>query len=188
MNQELETYIRQSYGDCTNTFSEDQKHFVMARLMGLAVRNDSINISNVSILDIGGGPNSMLLKCHHLKASKVVEPINWPCWIEDRYASKSIELLQEKAEYIDEEGYDEVWITDVLSFVNDPQRVINNAIKAAPRIRIFEWINEEKSDVRPNVITKEIMDNWLGMKGKTVELSQRGCYGKAYFGVFEGWG
>jgi hypothetical protein len=188
MKQEIETAMRQLYGDCTNTFAEDQKHFVMARLMGLAVRNDAINISNVSILDIGGGPNSMLLKCHHLKNSAVVDPIKWPLWIEDRYASKSIKLIEDKGEYINETGYDEVWITDTLAYANDPQRLINNAISAAPRIRIFEWINEERSDIRPNVITKNIMNQWMGMSGKTVELSQRGCYGTAYFGVFEGWG
>ena len=50
------------WGDCCNTYDEDQKHYVYAKYMGLMAVGYSFSMSGKSVVDIGGGPTSMLLK------------------------------------------------------------------------------------------------------------------------------
>ena len=68
------------WGDCTNTFDEDQKHYVYSKLMGITRVGYSFEVDNKRILDIGGGPTSMLLKTLHLQEGLVIDPIKYPAW------------------------------------------------------------------------------------------------------------
>ena len=178
---------RDFWGLCTNTFFEETKHFVYGKLMGLTEQSNSFKLDSPKrILDIGGGPVSMLLKVQNLAAGTVVDPLDFPQWTVDRYKSYSIDVIKEKAEYTDLKGYDEVWIYNVLKDTVDPERIISNAKKAAPVIRMFEWVNLGP-DAGKHELTEDLLNAWIGQKGKTVQLTQRNCYGKAYFGKFEGW-
>jgi hypothetical protein len=42
------------WGDCTNTFDEEQKHYVYARYMGLGRKHYSFDAQGRRVLDIGG--------------------------------------------------------------------------------------------------------------------------------------
>jgi len=76
------------WGDCCNTYDEDQKHYVYAQYMGLDRQGYSFNVHGKSIIDIGGGPTSMLLKTTNLKKGLVVDPLLYPEWTYARYAAK----------------------------------------------------------------------------------------------------
>ena len=155
--------------------------------MGLKEINNSFRLDKpAKILDIGGGPVSMLLKTQNISSGTVVDPIEFPSWTVDRYSAHSIDVIVEKGEYINLEGYDEVWIYNVLKDTIDPEKIISNAKKAGKKLRIFEWVNLGPEAGRHN-ITEESLNAWIGQKGKTVQLSQRNCYGRAYFGEFGGW-
>ena len=178
---------RDFWGLCNNTYFEESKHFVYAKLMGLNEQNNSLILDKPSkILDIGGGPVSMLLKTNNLASGTVVDPIEFPRWTVDRYKDYSIDVVVEKGEYINLSGYDEVWIYNVLKDTIDPEKIISNAKKAAPIIRVFEWVDLPSGSGK-HELTEDTLNAWIGQKGKTVQLSQRNCYGKAYFGKFEGW-
>ena len=41
------------WGNCANTFDEDQKHYVYARFMGLTRSHYSFPVNGSSIIDIG---------------------------------------------------------------------------------------------------------------------------------------
>lgn len=179
-------FERGFWGDCTNTFGEDQKHFIYGNLMGLTGQYFSFDAGNKRILDIGGGPTSMLLKTYNLQAGLVCDPIDYPQWTKDRYAIKNIDVQVIPGEEVNESGWDEVWIYNVLQHTEDPQKIIDNAKKAAPVLRIFEWIDIPPHEGHPHMLTEENLNNWIGSVGETTILDgENGCYGRAYYGVFK---
>ena len=59
----------QYWGACNNTFYEERKHYVYASLMGIRRAHWSFTVPIISVVDIGGGPVSMLLKNSRVHAS-----------------------------------------------------------------------------------------------------------------------
>lgn len=171
------------WGDCCNTFDEETKHFVYAKLMGILVNHLGFYVDKKSILDLGGGPVSMLLKTRGFTKAKVIDPISYPKWTVERYAAHGIELQISKAEQICERGWDEVWIYNCLQHVDDPELILHNALQAGKLIRIFEWIDIPAHEGHPHELTKQNLDLWLGTKGNTINLAESGCYGRAYYAV-----
>ena len=177
------------WGDCCNTLDEEAKHYVYARLMGIPLYcpggsiSCGFSVGKKSILDLGGGPVSMLLKTKQFTKAKVVDPITYPKWTAERYAAHGIELQVAKAEQICESGWDEVWIYNCLQHVDDPELILHNALQAGKIVRIFEWIDIPAHDGHPHELTRKNLYLWLGTKGNTVNLSESGCYGHAYFAV-----
>ena len=173
------------WGTCCNTFDEDQKHYVYGRLMGLQQSHFSFYLpQKTSVLDIGGGPTSMLLKCKNLSRGKVVDPIDYPHWTKERYAMMGIEVDVDLGENVTDTGYDEVWIYNCMQHAVDPQRIINNAKAAAPVLRIFEWVDIPAHDGHPHELTEASLNEWIGQRGSITTLGESGCFGKAYYGHF----
>lgn len=184
MMDELD-FEKKYWGNCANTFDEDQKHYVYGKLMGLDRKHYSFDVGNKSILDIGGGPTSMLLKCINLRKGKVIDPINYPHWTKLRYNSHNIDVEVNEGENIVEFGWDEVWIYNCLQHVHSVEKIIDNAKRSAKILRIFEWINIPPHEGHPIELTKDYLDNCIGLSGSnTIDLAEQGCYGKAYYGIF----
>lgn len=180
------TFEASYWGNCCNTFDEDQKQYVYAKFMGLNNERWSFNVKGISILDIGGGPSSMLLKCFNLKRGKVIDPIAYPPWTKLRYQCMNIDVEVKFGEDVVESGWDEVWIYNCLQHCKDPKKIIHNALNAANILRIFEWINIEQYKGHPTQLTKEYLDECIGIQGSgTVYLNESGCVGRAYYGVFK---
>jgi hypothetical protein len=79
--------------------------------MGLKQVGYSFDVAGARIIDIGGGPTSILLKTINLSPrSLVVDPLEYPMWTYERYSEKGIDSLICRGEDIFEEGYDEAWI------------------------------------------------------------------------------
>ena len=174
------------WGNCVNTFDEDQKHFVYAKFMEIQQSHYSFDAKNKRILDIGGGPSSMLLKCKNLNEGKVCDPIDYPLWTKIRYAVHNISVEVQPGEEVNEKGWDEVWIYNCLQHVESVEKIIENAKRAAPVLRIFEWLDIPAHEGHPVELTKELLDHVIGLPGSgTVMLNESGCYGKAYYGVFK---
>lgn len=181
-------FEKKYWGNCCNTFDEDQKHYVYAKFMELERHHYSFDVHGKSIIDIGGGPSSMLLKCVNLKRGLVVDPIAYPKWTLDRYAAMNIDvkIMQGEKVHLIDGKYDEVWIYNCLQHTEDPAKIIQNAFEKASVLRIFEWIDIPPHDGHPIHLTKEYLDSIIDMPGSgTVHLAESGCYGKAYYGVFK---
>jgi hypothetical protein len=190
-NHDHEQFERDYWGDCTNTFDEEQKHFVYAAYMEIPQSHYGFDVGDKQILDIGGGPVSMLLKCRgDVKGSFVVDPLNYPDWVMDRYGIKGITYIQDRGEdFTREEGcesFDEAWIYNCLQHTDDPEKIIKNALDWAPILRIFEWINIPPHEGHPIMLTRALLDEWTGATGRTTALSGQGCYGIAYYNVVQG--
>jgi len=173
------------WGDCCNTFDEDQKHYVYARYMGLMQNGYSFEMSGKSILDIGGGPTSMMLKCKNMGRALVVDPLMYPSWIYQRYEAKGIESLVMRGEDIVVRGFDEAWIYNCLQHTDDPEKIIGNALKSAKLLRIFEWLDIPAHEGHPIELSKDNLDKWIGKEGSVVQLAESGCYGKAYYNIYK---
>jgi len=187
---ESQEWEKNWWGTCQNTYGEETKQIVYAQKMGLEVYNDGsspFNIrTNKKIMDIGGGPVSMLLKTK--TKGIVIDPCDYPSWVAKRYRCAGIHYCKIKGEDYAPLGIDvdEVWIYNVLQHVENPEKIINKARKAAPIIRLFEWINIGIDEGHPHTLTRENLDKWLGGYGRTEFLNESGCIGECYYGVFNG--
>lgn len=115
----------QWWKSCINTYNEETKQLVYAEKMGLKRSPDDktpyrFDMEGKKILDIGGGPISLLLKCVNVKG-KIIDPIKFPDWVYARYETAGIEYEIKKGEDIDEQGNDECWLYNVLEHTEDPK-------------------------------------------------------------------
>lgn len=176
-------FERAFWGDCTNTYDEEQKQYVYAQFMGLDQKGYGFDLAGRSVVDIGGGPVSLLLKCRNLGSCTVVDPLEYPSWTQARYSIKGISVNVVCGESFKGRGYDEAWIYNCLQHTDDPKLIIQNAKEAASVLRIFEWIDIPPHPGHPHQLTKASLDEWIGSEGKTVRLNTNGCYGHAYYQV-----
>lgn len=178
------------WGNCANTLTEDLKQMTYTRLMGLSFINYDghlvIDLKEKSVIDIGGGPTSILLKCINFSQGTVVDPCDYPQWTIDRYKSAGIEVKKLPGEELKdtENVFDEVWIYNCLQHTQDPELIIKNAKKLGKTLRIFEWVDEATNEGHPHMLTEEKLNDWIGQKGSIIQLAENECFGKAYFGVF----
>jgi len=180
--KKAQVYEKNWHNKCLNKIlGELHQMQVIAPKMGLSVyRNNKdqilIDMKGKSVLDIGGGAASILLKCINVKG-KVVDPIKFPDWVYARYDCAGIEWEIKKGEDIDETEFDEVWIYNCLQHVDNPKKIVDNARKAGKIIRIFEYINIPICPGHIHTLREAELNKWLGGEGKTEN-------GKRYFGVF----
>jgi FkbM family methyltransferase len=168
-----------------NSYHDETLQYYYAEKIGLATDGWYwIDLQGKSVLDIGGGPSSFLLKTFNAGRRKVIDPLKYPDWVVARYKSTNIEVEQIAAEDMDEHGWDEVWLYNVLQHVRDPLKVIENIKKAGKVVRVFEFLEVPASDVHPHVLTADMLDNAFGFKGTIEIMNQDKVYAKVYYGIF----
>jgi hypothetical protein len=192
-----QNFEREWHGNCVNSYGEETKQFVYAKKMGLKLtQNDktpyNIDLKGASVLDIGGGPYSLLLKCTNYADAVVVDPCRYPEWVYARYKSAEIATHVLSGETIDRLFdidsfiFDECWIYNVLQHVKDPQKIIQNALQYGKIVRIFEWIENGISPGHPWNLKEAELNAWLGGYGKVENINENGCRGLCYYGIFPG--
>lgn len=188
-HQDHQNFERSYWGDCANTWGEEQKQLVAARLIGLTalpnLGQPVFDAQGKAILDIGGGPVSLLLKTINFSHATVVDPCEYPEWCAARYAHHGIEYVRETGEAFQPGAkvWDEVWMYNVLQHVVDPKQVIETAKRCAPVIRIFDWVEIPATIGHPHVLHASELDEWLETTGSTQFLNEDGCYGPSYAAV-----
>ena len=165
--QEHQDWERDWWGDCVNTYSEETKQLSYAHRMGLLIEPDVkqwpiYDMGGRSVIDLGGGPASMLLKTRNLGDSLVIDPQDVPKWVLARYEEAGIEYVRATAEDVEAGGYDEAWIYNVLQHVRDPEAVVSTATKAAAVVRLFEWVDSPPHLGHPHELKREDLERWLG--------------------------
>lgn len=180
------------WGNCANTYGEEEKQLVYARRMGLRFFHNqkspyNIDMKGRSVVDIGGGPSSLLLKCVRLDDAMVIDPCPFPEWVEDRYTSAGIRYVIKKGEELGSHFWDEAWIYNCLQHTEDPSLVAANALATARIVRVFEWVNTRVNVGHPHAFTAEVLDNMFHGQGKRETLRGEGnCHGDCWYGVFIG--
>jgi hypothetical protein len=183
------------WGSCANTFGEEAKQITYAHRMGLANVGVSggywplYDLAGRSVIDLGGGPVSILLKCVNGGERLVVDPAPYPDWVEARYHAAGIRYLRRPAEesiHFNEsdpdELFDEAWIYNVLQHVIDPERVVENARASARAVRLFEWIDLPAYQGHLHTLRQADLDRWLGTAGTVATITENGIEnGRAYY-------
>jgi hypothetical protein len=187
------------WGDCCNTLHEELKQVeVIAGMMGLApipgkpggiAHPPEFDLQGISVLDIGGGPVSLLLKCTNGSGCAVVDPAPYPNWVAARYAAHGVTFRKMRGEEVDLLPFQfaEVWIYNVLQHTDDPRRIIENAKLRAPVLRIFEWVGFSAYTGHPQELTVPGMIEWIGPSAEGTEavwVNQAGAVGRAFAGTF----
>jgi SAM-dependent methyltransferase len=147
-----------------------------------------IDLDGASVIDIGSGPWSLLLRCYNSGKLTAVDPIPWPPSVLRRYATYGIEFIQKGGEEVgDLPIADEVWMYNCLQHVEDPIKVLENCKKIGRRIRIFEWLNTPVDTYHLHTLTKELLmkglDGTATERVRVINLTGR-CQGTAFVGSF----
>lgn len=188
---EAQEWEKEWHDNCVNSFNEEEKQLLYAEKIGLQRTRThktpyNFDLNQTSVLDIGGGAYSLLLKCINFKKVMVVDPLmdKFPHWVRSRYASAGILHIGMKGEDILVEGFDEVWIYNVLEHAEFPEKIIENAKRAGKLIRIFEWVDIPTSPGHLHTLTESKLNEWLGGEGKVEVMNTNLAKGKAYYGIF----
>lgn len=180
------------WGNCANTLGEELKQLTYAKHMGLTFHEYDgipyqIDLKGKSVLDIGGGPTSLLLKTTNGGQRSVYDPCLYPDWVMKRYNTADIQYYRCKGEDIPVvDRYDEVWMYNCLQHVDDPAQIIKNgfrALKEGGTFRIFEWINTEVNEAHPHSLDEIFFQELTRDTGRVVVLGENGCFGTAWCGI-----
>lgn len=187
------------WGDCLSTIVEEQKQLFIAnrlKLNFLEYPLSRIDMEGKSVIDVGSGPVSLLLKCRNFSKAVAVDPLmgKFPAWVRYRYEAAGITPLAGTGEALElvwayspfGDKFDECMIYNVLQHTIDPELIISNALKVAKTLRIFEYVDIPSDEKHPHVLKADKLDLWLGKKGVVEELSEPYMYGTCYYNVVEG--
>lgn len=192
---EDQEWERQWWGDCTNTFAEETKQLSYAHRMGLINEPRAgmwpvYDLQGKSVLDIGGGPTSMLLRTVNGGRMVVADPCFYPDWVATRYEVKGVEYIQFPGEtlnqHLPDDRFDEVWIYNVLQHTDSPSKIIENARCLGKTVRIFEWVDIPPHTGHPHELKADVLSEWLGGPGTVEQMNENGCNGRAFYGAFSG--
>ena len=184
----------QWHSNCVNSLNEELKQIVYAEKMGL-IRTPTpktpynFDLEGKSVLDIGGGAYSLLLKCVNYSNAVVVDPLmsKYPEWVIERYDTAKIRTLSCAGEELKlQETFDECLIYNVLEHTYNPKKVVENALEVGNIVRIFEWLGVPKNVGHIHTLNEQDLNKWLGGEGKVEQINRNGAVGTAFYGVFRG--
>jgi len=182
-------YERESWGN--NVYLNEQngelhKQNRYALNMGLIndINNFEIDLDSKSVLDVGCGPISMLLRSNNFKRAVGVEPLFYGEDVFDNYKNKNIDLYNIPAEEMNfkDREFDELWMYNVLQHVYDVSLIIKKIERYSKKIRIFEWIDIPPHDGHPHMLTEDFFVESMNLKKddyKIVEFSDSLMSGRA---------
>jgi hypothetical protein len=180
------------WGDCVNTLGEEVKQLKYAERIGL-IRTETrrspfiFDMLGASVIDIGGGPVSLLLKCINFSSGVVIDAgTDYPYWVYERYQSAGIRYVIEVGENLNVVGHDEAWLINALQHTVNPEQVLRNARKAANLVRVFEWTNTISTESSPHILTKGFLDQVLDVRGTVETINLFGYVGHGYSAVAPG--
>ncbi len=159
------------WGDCCNTYGEETKQVAYAKVMGLYPGDwqggdhwPVYDFDGMRVLDVGGGPSSMLLKAS-FAVGVVVDPCPYPGWVSDRYALHNImhrrELAEDELPRFSDDAFDVALIYNVLQHTLSPEDILREMARVAKRVHLFEWVETEPHPGHPHTLHADEMESWL---------------------------
>lgn len=183
---------------------EQLKQLTYAKYLQLDFIHDGsspyvIDKTGLKILDVGGGPVSLLLKTQAARKI-VVDPCHYDNWVDMRYQANHVEWWEIEGEYCNkdivnyglESELDEVWIYNVLQHTEDPKRIFDNVYKALRTSGIFrflDWVDTPTNIAHPISLTYNELSAWLAENYDQpliqTSINENGANGTIAYGVFQ---
>lgn len=130
--------------------AEKQKFYAEQMLLTPGIAKDK------SVLDMGGGPISMLLWSRHGK-SVVVDPMPVQEGRKEHYHASGIEYIHSQGEdYSVITRHDEGWMYNCLQHTTDPKLVLLTLTASCKLVRIFEWLHTPRDTGHPQSLDEMI--------------------------------
>lgn len=167
--------------------AEAVKRAAYAELMGIG------SAPHGKVLDIGCGPESLLLVTPHAAGSAGLDPLRFTDEDEAKYAAHGItRFIQPAEEPLPEDAgvFDEAWVYNCLQHTIDPAKVLDNLKGRVKVVRIFEWCNIPTDTLHLHMLTVEKLREWMAgwrcIAERTDRFSDdvRSLHGDYYCGVF----
>ena len=178
LRQELQFWSTYSSHMC-----ESEKQTFALSKMGIP-EGYTYNLEGKSILEVGGGPVGVSLRCVNGRR-KIIDPLPYPDWVWERYDYFGVEYETIRAEDMEETGWDEVWVLNVLQHVDDLDLVLQKIKQSAKVLRIFEWLDIPTDLMHKHSLEKVHLDKVFVIDGHTEQVSQPYMYAaSAYFGCY----
>jgi 2-polyprenyl-3-methyl-5-hydroxy-6-metoxy-1,4-benzoquinol methylase len=189
----MDSFEQSFWSTCQNTFGEELKQLTYANRMGIPLIRTwrsgfNFDAGGKSIVDIGGGPVSVLLKMENRGPNMmVIDPGPYPYWVGQRYAEANIAWDCAGGEvWVDvaDRQFDLALIYNCLQHVESPKQVIKRAIKAvgSSGLRMFEWIDIPPHEGHPHMLTEAALNEWTGREGVTETFTgENECHGRAWY-------
>lgn len=181
-HQKWEADWHKANNNCANSYNEETKQYMYAEKMGLnefmvsRFGAKSWDFGDKTVLDVGGGPYSILLKSK-AKEKFIIDPCEYPNWCMVRYKECGINFIKNQAEVMwFSKPFDIVLCYNVLQHVQNPEAICKKMLEYGKTIYFFDWVGIGNTPGHPNILEAKKLDKWLGGIG-TVE-------GHAYFGKF----
>ena len=171
---EVQKHEAEYWGNCLGmrAWGEFVKQEMYGREMGLFAEygtpHGELDMQGKSVLDVGGGPVSMTLRCIHAGTLTVVDPCPWPPSVYRRYKNYGIEFIQSAAEDLDQHFQMDA-AADLMTkcgcttccSTSRTRRKCCDAKTLGKVLRIFEWLWIPADACHPHVLTPEGLLNWL---------------------------
>lgn len=171
-----------------NTFTEENKqlNIYAPRLKFKMDEWHRLDFENKTVVDVGSGPTSILLKAKNLKEGTVVDPLmdSFPRWVIGRYLHANLDTDNSTGEEF-KCNADMAIIYNVLQHVVDPQKLVENIKKQVKEIRVFEWIDVPADEKHPHVLTAPKLDEWFGTKGITEHLEEENSFANCWYATIK---
>lgn len=180
---------------------EQLKQLAYAKYLGLEFMHDGnspyvIEKAGKKILDVGGGPVSLLLKttANPNDYRLIADPCHYPEFVRSRYADSGIDYWITPGELLhgDIESFDEVWMYNVLQHTTNPQKIFNNiydALNDGGQFRFLDWVNTPTNVAHPITMSVEDVRRMVVKAGFSDEvyttfMNENGAVGDIAYGIF----
>lgn len=168
---EVQHFEADWWGDCANTYGEETKQIAYAKVMQLDPGRwrggdhwPKWDFGDANVIDIGGGPTSMLLKST-FGTGMVVDPCAYPEWTKDRYEAHGVEVNRVPAEDFlakaNADEFDVALMYNVLQHTIDPDTILLGLARVAKRVHLFEWVDMAPSPGHPHMLDADHMQELL---------------------------
>lgn len=168
------------------------EHMKMWEDFGIA--DFELDMKDKSVLDIGCGPASSLLRMTNAACLSGIDPIEYGAAARRRYTAFGIDYRVSPAENLDREFgehsmFDLTLCYNVLQHPENPEKIVKQMIHHSREIRIFEWLWIPTDNEHLWMLTPDMLLNWFqGCKIKymaTPRVTECGCTASAFVGIFE---
>lgn len=186
--KQCQIYERHSWGNSVTleTSNESYKQVTYAKLLNLEMKNNFIDANNKSIIDLGCGPISLLLRTNNFAHAYGVEPLDYGEEVNSNYIKKNIKIIKKPIEFITNEdfniNFDELWMYNVLEHVISPRECLEKILNIKPKkIRILDWLDIPPHEGHPFLLTENLFVETLKLKNdeyKVQHINENGCVGK----------